>query len=97
MAQVFKSPEAKEDLAEIWLYVALDNLEAADRLLDMIDDKAKSLLAHPEMGRKREDLAKSLRCLNAGNYIIFYRISGTDIEIVRVLHGARDIETIFGH
>jgi len=95
MAQVIRSPQAEEDLAEIWIFVAENNLEAADRLLDRINEKARSLLQFPEMGRDRSDLAPSLRSIPEGNYMIFYRIAGDDIEIVRVLHGARDIERIF--
>jgi toxin ParE1/3/4 len=97
VAQVFNSPEADEDLAEIWLYIALDNVDAADRVLDSIQQKAKALLKHPELGRKREDLAPSLRSLVVGNYQLFYQISGKDIEIVRVLHGSRGIERIFSN
>jgi plasmid stabilization system protein ParE len=30
------------------------------------------------------------------NYVIFYRVKGKAVEIVRVLHGARDIDSLFG-
>lgn len=95
MSQVIRSPEAEDDLAEIWLYVAEDNIEMADRLLDRLNQKAQSLLSFPEMGRERAELAPSLRSISEASYLIFYRIAGRDIEIVRVLHGARDLVRIF--
>jgi toxin ParE1/3/4 len=95
MAQIIISPEARADLLEIWQYIAADNFEAADGVLSSINDKAQSLLAHPEMGRTREELAPVIRSIAVGSYLIFYRISDGNIEIVRVLHSARDIETIW--
>jgi len=49
------------------------------------------LAAMPEMGRRREELAMHLRSFPVGRYIIFYRSMQEGIEIVRVLHGARDL------
>lgn len=95
MGQVFRSPETHADLLEIWQYIATDNLDAADQVLSTVNEKAQSLLDHPEMGRRREELAPSLRSIPIGSYLIFYRVSGDDIEIVRVLHAARDIEAIW--
>ena len=49
----------------------------------------------PEVGRQRPDLAPNLRSLPAGNYVIFYRPIPDGIQLIRVLHGARDIPAIF--
>jgi toxin ParE1/3/4 len=49
----------------------------------------------PKAGREREELEAGLRSFVEGSYIIFYRIVSGSIEIVRVLHGARDIESLF--
>ncbi len=95
MAQVITSPEAQADLLEIWQYIAADNFEAADSVLSEINDKAHSLLVHPGMGRAREELASGIRSIVVRSYLIFYRISGGNIEIVRVLHAARDTESIW--
>jgi len=80
---------------EIWLFIADDNLEAADRFLSELEAKTQKLLRYPEMGRQREELLPSLRSIPEGRYIVFYRIAGKNIELVRVLHGSRDIEGIF--
>jgi toxin ParE1/3/4 len=49
----------------------------------------------PELGRKRPDLAPDLRGFPIGNYIIFYRPVPDGIQVIRVLHGARDIPELF--
>lgn len=95
MTQIVYASEAEEDLNEIWAYIASDNQDAADRTIDNIIKKAKALLSHPRLGRQRDELAAGLRCLYIGNYLLFYRLSGADIEVARVLHSARDIERQF--
>ena len=47
------------------------------------------------MGRRREELAPGLRSILQGSYVIFYRLTEERIEIVRVLHVARDIDQQF--
>ena len=95
MAKVVKSPVAKRDLLEIWEYIADDNLEAANRVLKQIDERCEKLLFFPSVGAPRDFLIQSIRSSSVGNYIIFYRRHDQDLEIVRVLHGARDIESLF--
>ncbi len=47
------------------------------------------------MGRKRDSLVTSLRSFPVGNYLIFYCPVNKGIEVIRVLHGARDIQNLF--
>lgn len=61
----------------------------------MIDQKFKTLAAQPDRGRKRDELGEDLRSFAVGRYIIFYRPLPDGVEIVRVLHGARDLDVIF--
>jgi toxin ParE1/3/4 len=49
------------------------------------------LSRHPLLGRSRTDLHPGLRSFPFGRYVIFYRPLDDGIEVVRVLHGARDI------
>ena len=90
------SAQAEADLAEIWLYVAQDNPQAADRLLATFMEKYRTLAEHPHVGRKRDELGPSLRSFPAGTYVIIYRPLENGIEVVRVLSGYRDIEALFG-
>ncbi len=92
MPVVIKLPRAKSDLVEIWDYIADDNEARADAFVDMIDQKLHALASNPGMGRARDELAEGLRSFPVGRYVIFYRPISNGIEIVRVLHGARDID-----
>jgi toxin ParE1/3/4 len=89
------SAAAQGDLEDRWLYIAQDNPQAADRLLDAIEKKLVMLAKHPLLGRKCDELGPNLHRLAAGSCVIFYRIQTKRVEIVRILQGARDIEAIF--
>ncbi len=89
MPTVRKTAQADEDLIDIWVYIAQDNPEAADGLLDEIEDKLVLLSEQPRLGRARPDIAPELRYFPVGNYLILYRERTGGIEVVRVVHGAR--------
>jgi len=95
MGQIIQSPEAQDDLIEIWLYIAQDNQAAANQLLDTIDEKLKLLSDSPQMEQTRDELAPSLRSFPVGKYLVIYRPIPGGIELARVIHGARDIESLF--
>jgi toxin ParE1/3/4 len=82
-------------LVDIWAYIAADNPHAADRLLNTSDSKISLLVENPKLGRARSDIAPDLRYLPVGNYLILYRGIPEGIEVVRVLHGARNLRAIF--
>ncbi len=90
-----RSPLAKQDIGGIWLGIALHDSRAATRVVRDIDARIKSLSEHPELGPARPEIAEDMRVLVEGKYLILYRIRSTSVEIVRVVHGARDIETLF--
>ena len=92
---VYRTDQAEEDLIDIWSYISDDNTDAADRLLDEIDEICDTLAEAPHAGRLREDLAGELRSLHVGNYVIFYRPRGEGIIVIRILHGARDLPGMF--
>lgn len=94
MAQLIFRPLAEQDLDEIWFYIAQDNVDAADRTLDLLRDKGLILAKSPMIGRARTELAPSLRSFPVGNYLIFYRPIESGIEVIRVLHGSQDLNSI---
>ena len=94
MRQLRVTDEARADLTENWLYVAQDNEDAANALTDRIVKTFEQLLIVPGMGRERNDIAPGLRSFPVGRYLIFYRFIDEGLEIVRVLHGARDLESL---
>jgi toxin ParE1/3/4 len=95
MSVVLRTSRAHLDLVEIAFHIAEQNLVAADRWLETIDEKCQRLARMPELGRKRPDLAPELRSFPVGNYIIFYRPLPDGIQVIRVLHGARDLPPLF--
>jgi toxin ParE1/3/4 len=89
------TPLARQDLEEIHDYIAADSPAAAARWIERLEGECQKLAAMPGMGRRREELGRDLRSFAVGNYLIFYRDHPDRLEIVRVLHGARDIQSLF--
>ena len=95
MGRILRSKASEEDYREIWRFIAADNPDAADNLLRRFDEKLELYARNPGMGTMRENLGQGLRSFPVGNYLIFYRTAENAIELVRVLHGARDLHSIF--
>jgi toxin ParE1/3/4 len=95
MNQYIISPEAIRDLEEILDYLAVYNISTGDRLLDEFANKCRYLTKFPLMGRSYSEIRGDLRALPLQNYLIFYRTVNSDIEIVRIIKGNRDLEAIF--
>ena len=89
------SRQAEQDLEEIWLYLGKQNELLADQQIAQILDKFPMLSQFPAMGRRRDDLLTGIRTFPIKPYIIFYAKIANGIEIVRVLHQSRDMETQF--
>jgi toxin ParE1/3/4 len=95
MPSVVIRPQAAADLAEIWAYIAKDSLAPADSFMDRFDREFRLLARNPKMGRARPELSPDLRSFPVGHYVIFYLPRTRGIEVVRVLHGSRDLESLF--
>jgi toxin ParE1/3/4 len=67
----------------------------ADAFIETIDQKFHLLAEQPNMGRLRDELVEDLRSFPVGRYIVFYLSLPKGVEIVRVLHGARDLDALF--
>ena len=95
MPRILRSRESQADYNEIWDYIAQRDITSADRLVDSFDVALATLATAPKVGRTVEFLGKDLRSFPIGNYLLFYRALPDGIELIRVLHGARDITTEF--
>ena len=95
MLQVYFTRVAREDLIAIWTHIAEDDAAAADRVLDRLDEVARHLARNPQMGPARDDIRPGLRYLVSGSYLLLYRITDDGIEIVRAVHGRRDLYGLF--
>ena len=97
MNKALFAQSAQADLLEAWLFIAEDDLGAADRVLDSIETDAEMLATQPLMGRARPELADGVRSWPTSTaYILFYLVNEKGIAVIRVLHHARDIKrTLF--
>ncbi len=95
MPRVTRRPLAEADVLEIWDYIADDGIAAADRWVDRLDKQFQVLAMQPMMGRARDELAPGVRSFPFGRYVVFYLPLDGGIDVVRVLHGARDIDAAF--
>lgn len=89
------SSEAESDLIQIWSFIASDNPVAANELLEQINTRCQSYAHQSELGELRPELGADVRSLSVGWYVVFYRPSSVGIEMIRVIHGARDQNRTF--
>lgn len=85
------SRHAKEDLLEIWEFIADHDEIAADRYIDHLRDRALELIHFSELGRGRNEILSGLRSLLARNHLLFYRLERQEVQILRILHGSMDL------
>ena len=93
--QLIISEQARDDIIDIWQYIALDSIERADDFVDFVYGQCNEIVAFPEIGRKRDELIPGIRSLPVKRYVIFYRIKVDSIEISRVLSAYRDLSSQF--
>ena len=95
MGLIRRTPASREDYRAIWDYIAGHNADAADGVLRDLDAALQVVSDFPRAGRRREELRPRLRSFPVGSYVIFYRPVRGGIELIRVLHGARDVRREF--
>lgn len=99
--QVYCLPQARVDLVEIASRIGRDNKSSAIRFIDAVEGTFKTLLRSPHLGLRGEFRSPHLadihrwRVKGFENYLIFYRTLADGISVVRILHGARDVDAIF--
>ncbi len=100
--KIHYSAEARRDLDDIWDYIVTDlcNASAAERIVSGIMDTVDQLENFSEMGALLASIANvdsDYRFLVSGNYLIFYRVSGMNVYVDRILYGRRDyLRILFG-
>jgi len=99
---VVRSPAASSDVLDHVSYLAESSPQVADRFLDSVEATFELLAVTPELGatyvstNPRLDDVRVWSVKGFAYYLIFYRASGQAVEILRILHGARDLELILG-
>jgi toxin ParE1/3/4 len=97
--EIFRWPRVKDDLIAHFAYIAQDKIEPAERLLAVAEESFERLAANPSIGLPWKSKKRQFRGIRFyplpipyRNYIVFYRTYRQRIEIITVLHGARDLE-----
>jgi len=88
------SVAAEEDLLAAWNYISHDDMDAADALLDRVAEVCRKLSEWPDLGRERPELGRDMRSFPVETHVVYYRVR-SDVEVVRVLHGRRDVDAVF--
>jgi toxin ParE1/3/4 len=86
---------AVKDLDDICEYIGQQNLTAASKLFDAIRKKCKLVANFPNMGKSYSKLAANLRGFIIEDYVVFYYPRNDGIDIVRIVSGYRDLESLF--
>ena len=97
MGKFVQSARAQSDLLKIWTFIARDNPEAATDVLQAAYQTFELLSQNPGLGqvRPRNLGLRAFPLSRFRNYIVWYRVTGDTVEVVRVLHAARDFRKAF--
>jgi len=91
MKPIRRRPSFHNDLLDIWLFIAEDSPASADAFVDRVTRAVQPLAEFPKMGAMRADISPGLRYLPIGAYVLLYRERPDCVELIRVLHGRRDL------
>jgi toxin ParE1/3/4 len=99
--EIRKKPQAERDIEECFVFIGEENLDVAVHFLVAVEDTIEIIAKNPLAGSVREFKDSKLKNIRVmlvkgfHRYQIYYTITDESIEIVRVLHGARDLPDIF--
>ena len=82
--------KARQDLEAIWTFIALDNIDAADSQIQLIWTASVILEDFPELGRIGKVPGTRELVVPGTAYRLIYRITSKALQILRVMHGARE-------
>ncbi|MBR9917873.1 type II toxin-antitoxin system RelE/ParE family toxin [bacterium] len=97
MALIKKTRQAEEDLYQIWYFIAIENQSPvnAERFILQLDHTIQLIANNPGIGVSKDEYARGVYQFSFQDYLLFYTIIDGGINLVRVLHGARDIQGQF--
>ena len=101
--EILKRPQAERDIEECFVFIAEENLDKGVYFLVAVEDSIEQLGKFPFLGKKKQfpnNLFREVRVWKVKGfekYLIFYSVNVQEetIEIVRLLHGSRNIDELF--
>lgn len=94
MSQARLSRLAEADLDDIWLHIAAESVERADRVIVRLQRACQMLAENPGAGPRRPEFGPGLRSFPVQKYLVFYRQAEDGIEVARIIGGYRDLDAI---
>jgi len=101
VAEVRWTPQARQDLLDIYVAIGLHQPNAAERYFSLIEEKAGRLAEQPRLGPRRSDISDDARMLVAAPFVLLYRtVPNADegpvevVEVVRIIDGRRDLNAL---
>ncbi len=93
MATVVWTPAAEQDLEDIFFYIGREQQSptAAARVIREIAEKADTYASQPLLAATRPEFGSHVRAFYVHRYVIIYRPASDGIEMLRVVHGSRDV------
>ena len=93
--QLIFAPAVRLELLQIGEAIEADSPSRAASFVRELEDKARSIALNPKIYRLRHDVAPGIRLATYASYIILFRLSASKIEILHIVHGARDLKRLF--
>ena len=97
MSRCYFTPTAREDLQQIHDYISRDSPATALRFVERLEEQCTRLADYPLIGVARPEFGHGHRTfvVPATRYIIVYRPTGDDVEIIHVRQGSQDLIRLF--
>ncbi len=96
MNRLLFTPLAESDLGAILDYIAVDRPLIAVEVINRVREKCQLLATQPYIGQQRPEFPGDYRSFPVERWIIFYRIVAGDVEVHRIVDGARDLDSLMG-
>lgn len=80
--------------SDLWGTTNAEHLADARAFAEKLEQLCHLLTLHPEIGRRRSNLQDGIRSLLFQRYVIFYRIRGNCVEVLRVLRASREVDAV---
>jgi len=87
------SPLAQSDLGSIWEYSAAHwGVDQAESYVRELERAVEAVANNPRLGRACDEIRSGYFKRAAGSHVLFYRLTGESVEIIRILHQRMDFD-----